>query len=231
VPAATIADNIYGILVSRGKIMRTVASQEGQDHATLLRSSAAIAAAVVAAAALAAGSWQPAAAQGAVPCTAIEDDAERLACYDRALRPAPAAPAARPSASPAAPAQAAAAPAQAAAAPAAIAAPAATEVAPRGERTVRQSAAPAAPAAPVAGAATTTNDVIPIVIVGVRTLPGRETIFTAEDGATWVQSDSQQIMGLPDAPFEAEIQPGAMGSRFLRPKDFPRRIRVRSASR
>jgi hypothetical protein len=177
--------------------MRTVASQEGQDHATLLRSSAAIAAAVVAAAALAAGSWQPAAAQGAVPCTAIEDDAERLACYDRALRPAPAAPTAQPSASSAVPAP----------------------------------AAPAAPAAPVAGAATSANDVIPIVIVGVRTLPGRETIFTAEDGATWVQSDSQQIVGLPDAPFEAEIQPGAMGSRFLRPKDFPRRIRVRSASR
>jgi hypothetical protein len=192
--------------------MRTAASQERQDHATLLRSSAAIAATVVAAAALAAWPWQPAAAQGAVPCTAIEDDAERLACYDRALRPAPAA---RP----------------AAAAPAAIAAPAATEVAPSGERTVRQSAAPVAPAAPVAGAATSADSVVPIVIVGVRALPGRETIFTTEDGATWVQSDSQQIVGLPDAPFEAEIQPGAMGSRFLRPKDFPRRIRVRSASR
>lgn len=199
--------------------MRTAASQEGQDHATLLRSSAAIAATIAVAAALAVSSGQPAAAQGAVPCTAIEDDAERLACYDRALRPAPAA---QPSASSATPAPAAAA--------AATAAPAAGEVAPRGERTVRQSAAPAAPAAPVAGAASST-DVIPIVIVGVRTLPGRETIFTAEDGATWVQSDSQQIVGLPDAPFEAEIQPGAMGSRFLRPKDFPRRIRVRSASR
>jgi hypothetical protein len=199
--------------------MRTVASQDWQDHATLLRSSAAIAATVVMVAALAAWSWQPAAAQGAVPCTAIEDDAERLACYDRALRPAPAG---QPAASVAVPA---------AAAPAATAAPAPTEVAPAGERAVRQSAAPAAPAAPVAGAATSTDSVIPIVIVGVRTLPGRETIFTAQDGATWVQSDSQQIVGLPDAPFEAEIQPGAMGSRFLRPKDFPRRIRVRSASR
>jgi hypothetical protein len=210
--------------------MRTAASQEGQDHATSLRSSAAIAATVIAAAALAAWSWQPAAAQGAVPCTAIEDDAERLACYDRALRPAPAAPAAQPSASPAAPAPAAGTPAAAAAAAATAAPAAATEVAPRAERAVRQSVAPAAPAAPVAGTASTT-DVIPIVIVGVRTLPGRETIFTAEDGATWVQSDSQQIVGLPEAPFEAEIQPGAMGSRFLRPKDFPRRIRVRAASR
>jgi hypothetical protein len=219
-----MADNIYGILV-QGKIMHTAASQEGQDHATLLRSSAAMAAAIVAAAAIAAWSWQPAAAQGAVPCTAIDNDAERLACYDRALRPTPAAPAAQPSASPAVPAP-------AASAPATTAAPAAGEIAPRGERTVRQSAAPAAPAAPVAGAATSSADnVIPIVIVGVRRLPGRETIFTAQDGATWVQSDSTQIVGLPEAPFEAEIQPGAMGSRFLQPKDFPRRIRVRSPSR
>jgi hypothetical protein len=217
-----MADNIYGILVSGGKIMRTVASQEGQDHATVLRSSAAIAAAAVAAAALL-WSWERAAAQGAVPCTAIENDAERLACYDRALRPVPGAPAAA-AATPAVPAP-------AAAAPATAAAPAAGEVAPRGERTVRQSAAPAAPAAPVAGTASSVNDVIPIVIVGVRSLPGREAIFTTEDGATWVQSDSTQIVGLPDPPFEAELQPGAMGSRFLRPKDFPRRIRVRSASR
>jgi hypothetical protein len=201
--------------------MRTAASQEGQDHATLLRSSAALA---VAAVALAAWSWQPATAQGAVPCTAIEDDAERLACYDRALRPAPAGTAAQQPTSPAAAAP-------AAGAPATTAASAVTEVAPRSERTVRQSAAPVAPAAPAAGAAYSTTDVIPIVIVGVRSLPGRETIFTTEDGATWVQSDSTQIVGLPETPFEAEIQPGAMGSRFLRPKDFPRRIRVRPPSR
>jgi hypothetical protein len=203
-----MADNIYGILVSGGKFMRTAASQEGQDHATLLRSTAALAAAFVVAAALAAWPRQPAAAQAAVPCTAIENDAERLACYDRALRPAPTAEGAQPSA------------------------PAATEVAPRSERTVRQSAAPAAAAAPVAGAASSASDnVIPIVIVGVRSLPGRETIFTAEDGATWVQTDSQQMVQLPEAPFEAEIQPGAMGSRFLLPKDYPRRIRVRPANR
>jgi hypothetical protein len=213
-----MADNIYGFLVSRGKIMRTVASQEGQDHATLRRSSAAFAAAVVAAATVACWSWQTAAAQGAVPCTAIENDAERLACYDRALRPAPAGPA------PAATAPA------ATVAPAANA-PAATAVAPHSERTVSQAAAAAAPTAPVAGAAISTASVIPIVVVGVRRLPGRETIFTTEDGTTWVQSDSTQIVGLPEAPFEAEIQPGAMGSRFLQPKDFPRRIRVRPPSR
>ena len=204
-----MADNIYGILVGGVKIMRSAASQERQDHATLFRSTAA-AAALIAVAALAVGPWQPAAAQGAVPCTAIENDAQRLACYDRALRPAPNAPAAQPSAS---------------------AAPQATEIAPRGERTVRQSAAPAAAAAPVAGTASRVTDVIPIVIVGVRTLPGRETIFTAQDGATWVQTDGQQLLRLPETPFEAQIQPGAMGSRFLLPKDYPRRVRVRSASR
>ena len=82
-----------------------------------------------------------------VPCTAITDDAERLACYDRALRGA-APPAATPSA--AAPPAAAnptpsAAPAAAAAAPAAAAATAPITTQP--ERTVRESTAPAAPAA------------------------------------------------------------------------------------
>jgi len=97
---------------------------------------------------------------------------------------------------------------------------------------VRQSTAPVAPAAPVAGSASGYSDaVIPIVIVGVRRLPGRDTIFTTQYVATWVQSDSTQNVGLPEAPFEAEIQPGAMGSRFLQPKDFPRRIRVSSPSR
>ena len=33
--------------------------------------------------------WHAATAQTAVPCTAIENDAERLACYDRALRGTP----------------------------------------------------------------------------------------------------------------------------------------------
>jgi hypothetical protein len=189
--------------------MQRAASEVGQDHDTLLRNVGAIAVALLGIIALAALPSQPAAAQAAVPCTAIDNDAERLACYDRALRPAQAAPGAQ---SPAA--------------------PAGTEVAPRTERRVRESTARPAPAAPaVAPAASDGAGIVPLVIVGVRTLPGRETTFTTEDGARWVQTDSQQLVGLPEAPFEAELKPGAMGSRFLQPKDHPRAIRVRPANR
>jgi len=137
-------------------------------------------------------------------CTTIENDAERLACYDRALRPAP---------------PAAAAPA-AAAAPTAVAAPAAVA-------TPTTSAAPAAAPAPAA-AATTEPAIVPIVVVSVRAPPGRGATFTTETGETWVQSDSRQN-ALPDVPFDAEIKPGAMNSRFLVPKGTGRAIRVRRA--
>ena len=72
--------------------------------------------------------------------------------------------------------------------------------------------------------------VVSIVVVGVRTLPGRETTFTAQDGTAWVQTDSQRIAGLPKTPFDAEIKPGAMGSTFLLPKGHGRAVRVRRAS-
>jgi hypothetical protein len=201
-----MVDNIYGIL-SGDKTMHTAAMEEGRDHDTLLQGVGVIAVAILVIISAAVVPARPAAAQGAVPCTAIENDAERLACYDRALRPAPAAPAAQSSP-----------------------APAGTEIAPRGERRVRESTARPAPAAPAAGPARD-DGIVPLVIVGVRTLPGRETTFTTDDGTRWVQTDSQQIVGLPDAPFEAELKPGAMGSRFLQPKDHPRAIRVRPADR
>jgi hypothetical protein len=70
---------------------------------------------------------------------------------------------------------------------------------------------------------------VPIVVVGVRALPGRETAFTADDGSIWVQTDSQRILGLPDPPFSAELRSGAMGSRFLVPEGRTRAIRVRLA--
>jgi hypothetical protein len=204
-----MTDNIYGILWAGKKIMQTAASQEWQDHDTLLRNLGTMALAVVTIIALAALlPSEPVAAQAAVPCTAIDNDAERLACYDRALRPS-----AEPSEHSAA-------------------GPAGTEVAPRTERRVRESTARPAPAAPAAApAARDEGGIVPLVIVGVRTLPGRETTFTTEDGARWVQTDSQQLVGLPEAPFEAELKPGAMGSRFLQPKDHPRAIRVRPANR
>jgi hypothetical protein len=176
--------------------MRTAAPREGQDHATLLPATAALAAALVVLALPAALRPQRAAAQSAPQCAAIENDAERLACYDRALR----------AAAPATPA-----------APAAHTAPA----------TAPSTAAPA----PTESADARDDRTIPLVIVSVTSHPGRQTIFTAEDGATYVQTDAQRVMGLPKTPFEAELKPGSMGSYFLAPKDRSRAIRVRSSDR
>jgi hypothetical protein len=155
------------------------------------------------------------------PCTAIQDDTERLACYDRALRAtAPTAPAASPDQAPAA---------RASAAPAAQApAPAAPAPAPAAQA----SPAPAAQAAAATPASQANRDKnVPIVVVSVRSLPGRETSFTTKDGATWVQTDSQRIYGLPDTPFDAELKPGAVGSTFLVPKTGTRAIRVKLVER
>jgi hypothetical protein len=203
--------------------MRSIVLQKRRDHDTSLVGAAAfVALAVVTPTVL---PVQPALAQA--PCTTIADDAERLACYDRALRgPAQTAPAPQAAPAPNRAESPTAAPAPArTAAPAATPAPAplATE---RRERTVRESAAPTARTAPSAGNSDE-PEIIPIVIVGVRALPGRETTFTASDGTSWVQTDSQRIVGLPDAPFDAEIKPGAMGSYFLLPADGARAIRVR----
>lgn len=176
----------------------------GRDHATLLPG----AGAVVAVVALAAGAPKLAAQQPAAQaatCTTIADDVERLACYDRALR----------AASPQSAAQAPAAP---------------TPAAPPVQTPIVPAPAPQAAASPQRQA-DADKDTIAIVIVGVRTVPGRETVFTAQDGTTWVQTDSQRVFGLPETPFDAEIKPGAMGSRFLVPSNGARAVRVRSAER
>jgi len=185
--------------------MRSAVSRKGRDHATLLSRAAAVA--VAAFAALAAGlpAQQPA-AQSAV-CTTIADDAQRLACYDRALRAA--------SPEPAAPA------------PAAQTPPAPAESAPQ--------SAPSTPAAAPAPATTASREPqrdadkapIAIVVVGVRTAQARPTAFTTQDGATWLQTDSQRVAGLPETPFDAELRSGAMGSTFLVPENGARAIRVR----
>jgi hypothetical protein len=228
-----MVDNIYtscenGIIKKDGgETMRTVAPQKRQDHDISPYGTAAVALLL---ATLTALPSQLATAQAAVPCTAIADNAERLACYDRALRSAPPPAATTPPAAQAPPRG-----APPAAVPAAPAAPAAAE--PRRERQVRQSAVPAAPAAPAARTAPAAPaargneapQIVPIVIVGVRALPGRETTFTAEDGTAWVQTDSQRITGLPDTPFDAQIKPGMMGSYFLVAEDHARAIRVRPA--
>jgi hypothetical protein len=189
--------------------MSTAAPREGRDHDTLLPGAAG--AAALAILALAAQlSPQPAAAQSTT-CTAIADDAERLACYDRALRSAAPEPPAPATPAPAAP------PPQTPSAPAAE--PPATNAA----------QAPATRQSPQPQDAD--KRTVPLVIVGVRTLPGRETVFTAQDGTVWVQTDSQRVVGLPATPFDAELKPGAMSSRFLVPKNGARAIRVRPAER
>jgi hypothetical protein len=199
--------------------MRTAVPQQRQDHDISLYGAAAVALLL---AALTALPPQPAAAQAAVPCTAIDSDAERLACYDRALRGA-AAPAVTPPPTAQAPARSAA----PAATPAERATPSAPGNEPRRERRVRESAAPA-PSAPSAASDAGDAETRTVVIVGMRGLPGRETTFTTDDGTSWVQTDSQRVTGMPEPPFDAEIKPGAMGSYFLIAKDRARAIRVRA---
>ena len=101
--------------------------------------------------------------------------------------------------------------------------PPASDQAPAAPAAQASTAAPPSPASP--------DKMIPIVIVSVRSLPGRETSFTTKDGATWVQTDSQRIYGLPDPPFDAELKPGAVGSTFLVPKTGSRAIRVKLVER
>jgi hypothetical protein len=93
---------------------------------------------------------------------------------------------------------------------------------------VRESAVPPAPATARTGAPPD-ETIVPIVVVGIRALPGREATFTTEDGVAWVQTDSQRLVGLPDTPFAAEIRPGTMGSYFLVPTERGRAVRVRRA--
>jgi hypothetical protein len=192
--------------------MSSAVPRDRPDHATSLPGAAAVAALVMVAALALQLPPRRAAAQSP-PCTAIEDDAERLRCYDQALRsappPAPAPTAQTPTAPPAQSASANASSATAAPAPA-------TAATPPQQQTPQQGA---------------DQESIPLVIVGVRTLQGRETIFTTQDGATWVQNDSQRIVGLPAAPFDAELKRGAIGSQFLVPKNGGRAIRVREGDR
>jgi len=194
--------------------MRTAAPREGRDNDTSLPGTGAVAVVVLLAALSAELPSHDAAAQDP-PCTAIANDAERLACYDRALRassPTPAAPA-----------------------PTAPSAPAVqTPAAPSAQTPAVPATATPAPQSTQAPATQTKRDaeqIVPIVVVGVRTLQGRETTFTAKDGGVWVQTDSQRIVGLPDTPFDAELKPGAMGSQFLVPKGGARAIRVRPVER
>jgi hypothetical protein len=203
-----MAVNVSDMRGSENFRMRNAAPREVRDHATLLPCAGAVVLAALAALAAELPAQQPA-AQSA-PCTTIADDAERLACYDRALRAASPEPAAQaPAAQTPAPAPAEPPPQPAASTPAAAPAPQAT-ASPEPQHDAGK-------------------ETVAIVVVAVRSLPGRETAFTTQDGATWVQTDSQRVVGLPATPFEAELKAGAMGSNFLVPKNGARAIRVRLA--
>ena len=73
-------------MVLGGSVMYTKAPLESPDHATANGAPRRTLAVLCALLAVLGVSGTPdAGAQGA-PCTSIENDAERLACYDRALR-------------------------------------------------------------------------------------------------------------------------------------------------
>jgi len=169
-------------------------------------------------------------------CAQIQAPTERLACYDRAFPPAPAA-------SPTAAAPAAAAAAAGAAASAASPAEQSTNhiATERSQPRSAAAQAPPAPGAPAAPQAPATTQIagapaqaghadpgiVPIVIVDVRDTPGRHAkVFTADNGATWVQTDGAAL-NTPSTPFNAEIKPGMAGSFFLVPANKGRAVRVR----
>jgi hypothetical protein len=88
-------------------------------------------------------------------------------------------------------------------------------------------AATARPAPAPAPAAQVEADVVPIVIVEVRDTPGRNAkVFTADNGAIWVQTDSAAL-NVPATPFNAQIKKGMIGSFFLVPANKGRAVRVR----
>ncbi len=181
-----------------------------------------------------AGVLLPQRALAQAACTEIDNDSERLACYDRALRPARAAPAGAPraAAAPQAPVAAAPAPSAAATAPTNNELGTARSVEQRKARDVRAAAAaaaapPAAPSAAGAPASALDPGIVPIVIVNVRALPGRnDRVFTTDGGVVWVQTDNAKL-AFPETPFDAQIKPGAMGSYFLVTSERNRAIRVR----
>jgi hypothetical protein len=149
-------------------------------------------------------------------CAKIEDDTDRLDCYDRALRGA----------------------AEASSSPAAPTAPDSSSNAretPR-DAVATRPPAPAAPTAPTARSAprapaaddAAEAEVIPIVVVAMREMNGGNIVFTTANGERWVQTDGRQNY-YPKVPFEAEIKPGAMNSHFLVPNERGRSVRVRRA--
>jgi hypothetical protein len=151
-------------------------------------------------------------------CSEIADRDARLDCIDAALaerngppavaEPAPAVTAPRPSSRDPQPA--------AAAEPAAAPTPAAPEAeAQRPSRRERRAQQRAEEEAQVRA----------VTVVAVSVNPLGQSTFVTDDGEAWV-SVQTPLRSYPEVPFAAEIEPGSIGSFFLRLPDRPRRLRV-----
>ncbi len=191
--------------------------------------------------AAAAAPLAPAAAQGelnaalrAFECTRIDDDRERLRCYDAALRaPArtdggsPATPERREPATAGAPAPARAAERQAPRADPAPAAAARAEPspAPAAVRTVEVPAARTSTADRSDGARDDRTAEERVVVVQIRRDFSANATFTTSDGEILRQTDGRRTQ-FEEPPFSAVLRPGALGSFFLVP-DGRRAVRVR----
>jgi hypothetical protein len=195
---------------------------------------------------------------GAVACPSIQNDQERLACYDRAMRGAPRAepaPQAPPLPAPAptpgtvtSPAVVVAGAAAATAAPTTTTAEIAPAPAVAADAVATVVAAPPAQAAhaePNTKAATppqpaalpsfdpstgAPTGVIPVVVLSTLSRPGYGTEFTTDTRGVWIQSETKPLI-LPKTPFNAQLQPGTFGSTFLVLPGRKLGIRVRAPSK
>jgi hypothetical protein len=67
---------------------------------------------------------------------------------------------------------------------------------------------------------------IRVTVTSVRKSLRNKLIFETEDGQVWQQTD-QRTVRYEDAPFEADIRSGSIGSFFLKPESSSMSIRVR----
>ncbi|CAN5245308.1 hypothetical protein BH24PSE2_BH24PSE2_20450 [soil metagenome] len=163
-------------------------------------------------------------------CAELDDDVQRLACYDRLLPPALKAQEQSPSIT-----------AKRRSSPDATASPEPT--------TPAEPTAPAEPKAPPEAAASREANPPPssddrvarersqdatdsasasdsVLIVEIRESPARKLVFLTEDGQIWEQIDSHSPV-FHDIPFPANIRRGSFGSHFLRSEQHGAAVRVR----
>ncbi len=102
-------------------------------------------------------------------------------------------------------------------------------------RTASTAARTASTAAPRASSREDTNDSrgdVPekVVIVEVRNLARGKWVFVSSEGREFVQTTSNSRLRVPEVPFDAMLEAGALGSLFLASADLPR-LRVSERER